>query len=1773
MPGQKEGKLLIPHALGEKNEDDTIITPTITTTPHLQRATIEPDDNNNNIVTVASASTEELNPSLAYIQLNVGLENNNNRVIHIRALHDSGCAVTTITSRTFLSIPGSNINLIKQPKVPIMIQSCTGELTPSKGVADIMMQFIGENGNIMWTEQRVVISDHIDYDLILGRDVTGSPLKIMETNDHIYFHYADSDVKITNPLEYATSHNQHVVNVKIHNRSVNSYEVVTQQDIVIAPWTMANITCAITSQSRPLPIKTSEGAVFYEIVAVNISGLRHMRNTMLAYTDSSALSIPVYNDTNDYLELPCHTQVAQIEHFDHSNPMYEMQINTLESGVVTLNSAMPLFIDNDEWMNEEEKMAAFLEFAEKGTFQPSMTHLIESAPSITELKLQETTQYTNFDDQFDLAHLPEKFRKKTLKILKKNQSAFSKHDQDIGKVNCIEMDIELDESKPRIQKYIPVPHACRAQLREVLDQFQEFGVIRECHEPSYFCSNLIVVPKKDKKQIRVIFDGRLLNNVTMKQPTVVVNSQEIKSFLTGKQWITTADISHAFYQIPLSARSQPFTAFYSEAHGMRYCFTRAPQGLKNSPLMLKLLMDKLFGNMADCVIHYADDLMIATNGTYQEHLDVIDKVLSIMSEANLKINPKKMNIAKNEIEFLGIIWKKGSLHIPEAKLSAFTNYPMPNTPKRTKSFVCAMSYYRQFIPRFAELSKPLMDIASLHQKQFHWEEKHTKIFKKMIKSIIEHSSLYLPKPDEPFFVQTDASNVCGAGRVFQKNEKDEEMLIACISRTFTRAERKYGAFKKEVLALLYTLRSLDFFLRYAPKLTILVDAKAIIFLRLCKDSSGILLRFSLELSSYHNAEIHHVAGTNNVISDILSRHHEGIDEILAEKKVRYLTEQQTEDILERLSIPNGKRFTNEEVAYMMEAESLLDPIPRKPKSSSSGKPGKRSFPNMPKTLHERKIKMPKESFRRPGLLLPTCSCTQLQEEECKHPTMNYDELKTVSKILVGGQIDTKTFIEMQKADPTIQKMYTRRNLPKIFSYQQNILMYGFKKKNPVLPIALLDLLIQSKHFTVFGMHNSISRMTRDIKKQYFTHTATLQQKLRELKTNCLVCQFNKTNVPSHTIQISNFKKAPQVCWAIDIIPNMPKTINDYSAILLAIDTFTGYVSLSPLKSRSTTDIMEALRNAILNPFQIPHLIRCDNETAMANSTEFATYLQDLNIKFEPTSTAAPWGNGAAERAIQTIKSGMRKFLMQENLHDCWDKYIPFITDAHNLSTSVYGFAPAELQFGNITPRSSDLIQMWPAATNVEEYIKLIVPIAEEARKKAFDASRAENERVLTYRNKNRATKTFKIGEVVLHKQLQLATGKNMGMKPKFTGPYVIVGLDKNAASAVIENLTTGRTMKAHFTNLQLFSYHPSFAKLPDNFEAQLWNEIPEKFSNGKYFPKSQFQKNGSETGTEEKSKLQFDSFKTDEEKEEDAQFEMEKAEPISPHIYEFDPQREKYFQVRTNKVNSCTNQNSNKSAASKIVEIEKKQMYPHPNEVQFEKILFEENFEGETKCISHPENCQCSIDKTEIYGYQNEHVHDSTKQPKKSNLKKWSKYGKFIVTNVLPSMVDQNGNIDQDVFGERKKNPFYTEDQIDTRPVEDIPRTYSLTATENQIDAKFRTDEENQAENEAENRTSNNDFQQRQDVTNAVRLSSTNSVQTSQLKVPHEGKHSLNNEKKARCGKKKLRKTNSNCQSDEVSTHTDSISSVCTLNYLKKTAFNYILDTSIYLTDSDRFYL
>jgi hypothetical protein len=287
-----------------------------------------------------------------------------------------------------------------------------------------------------------------------------------------------------------------------------------------------------------------------------------------------------------------------------------------------------------------------------------------------------------------------------LKIFRRKKEAFSKHAYDLGCSTDIEMDIPLLTKEPHIQKYIPVPHAARPQLRAVLDQMLEYGIIRECN----FCSILLVTKKKDGKSIRVLLDGRLLNHYMQRLPVNLVTHPEIYAQLVGKVWLTVADLSDSFFQMMLKAECQALTAIYSEAHGKRYCFMRCPQGLKNLPLHLKLLHDKLLGDMAQDVIHYANDIMIATDESFKDHMEKVEQVLGRLKKGNIKIRPQKISVAKPTVDFLGVVWQKGKISIPEAKLLSFTELPSPTMAKKTKGVVAMIGYYREFIPHYAHLA-------------------------------------------------------------------------------------------------------------------------------------------------------------------------------------------------------------------------------------------------------------------------------------------------------------------------------------------------------------------------------------------------------------------------------------------------------------------------------------------------------------------------------------------------------------------------------------------------------------------------------------------------------------------------------------------------------------------------------------------------------------------------------------------------------------------------------------------------------------------------------------------------------------------------------------------------------------------------------------------------------------------------------------------------------------------------------------------------------------
>jgi hypothetical protein len=88
-----------------------------------------------------------------------------------------------------------------------------GELTAIQGLADLCLQFNGANRQPLLIQLKVIICEQIDFDFILGRDTTGSSLKIAETNENLYL--SQLTERIYNLSTYLASHKQQICDVPI----------------------------------------------------------------------------------------------------------------------------------------------------------------------------------------------------------------------------------------------------------------------------------------------------------------------------------------------------------------------------------------------------------------------------------------------------------------------------------------------------------------------------------------------------------------------------------------------------------------------------------------------------------------------------------------------------------------------------------------------------------------------------------------------------------------------------------------------------------------------------------------------------------------------------------------------------------------------------------------------------------------------------------------------------------------------------------------------------------------------------------------------------------------------------------------------------------------------------------------------------------------------------------------------------------------------------------------------------------------------------------------------------------------------------------------------------------------------------------------------------------------------------------------------------------------------------------------------------------------------
>lgn len=133
-------------------------------------------------------------------------------------------------------------------------------------------------------------------------------------------------------------------------------------------------------------------------------------------------------------------------------------------------------------------------------------------------------------------------------------------------------------------------------------------------------------------------------------------------------------------------------------------------GLRNAPSTFQRMMDRFKISLARInLLVYLDDIIIRSS-SFEQRLHDVKTVLEKLGEYNLRVTRSKCRFACTSIQYLGhLITPLGIVTDPK-KTEALSNLPPPTNVKQLLSFIQACSWYRRFIPKFAEIAKPLTDL-------------------------------------------------------------------------------------------------------------------------------------------------------------------------------------------------------------------------------------------------------------------------------------------------------------------------------------------------------------------------------------------------------------------------------------------------------------------------------------------------------------------------------------------------------------------------------------------------------------------------------------------------------------------------------------------------------------------------------------------------------------------------------------------------------------------------------------------------------------------------------------------------------------------------------------------------------------------------------------------------------------------------------------------------------------------------------------------------------
>ena len=389
------------------------------------------------------------------------------------------------------------------------------------------------------------------------------------------------------------------------------------------------------------------------------------------------------------------------------------------------------------------------------------------------------------------------------------KDAFSLRDK-IGTCPNIEVEIDMTDKSP----FFIRPFHAREEDKAILDKEMKrlcyLGILKEGF--SAYSSPVMLISRKMTQDKRVVPDFRHLNMRIAKNNLAYPLLKDMFTLLGSSKCevMSVLDLKDAFHSLRLTESFKKYCSILPYFGSASYLYQRMPMGLNISPAVWQSYINAILNCLSNRKYCEAimDDLLLFMP-TKESHFEKLKDLLKALCKNGLKISPKKCQLFKTELQYMGntIFIENRRVHVKplRSRWEAIQKLKPPMTAKGCRSFAGMVNFVSIFCPKLQKLLKPIYDLTK-EGRHFIWGAEQQMAFEEIKSRLQKPPVLSMPDRNGRFLLYSDTSKHATGSTLYQVQDC-RPRLIAYASKRMPEAAKNYSITELEMCGLIINIAS------------------------------------------------------------------------------------------------------------------------------------------------------------------------------------------------------------------------------------------------------------------------------------------------------------------------------------------------------------------------------------------------------------------------------------------------------------------------------------------------------------------------------------------------------------------------------------------------------------------------------------------------------------------------------------------------------------------------------------------------------------------------------------------------------------------------------------------------------------------------------------------------------------------------------------------------------------------------------------------------------